>query len=118
MALLSKYKDIFGAPNTGAHSYRLFDIAIIDLVLSLFVAYVITLITYLIKKRNQKKNIDNKSVEKEMDCFTKCKQLDSGISFYKSLIINTVYILLIGIFAHALFGVNTKLNTILFGKLL
>ena len=29
---------------------------------------------------------------------------------------NTIYLLLTGIFAHALFGVNTKLNAILFGK--
>jgi len=27
---LCKYKDMFGAPNTGAHKYRLFNVAVID----------------------------------------------------------------------------------------
>jgi hypothetical protein len=31
---LCQYKDIFGKPMTGAHSYRLFDIAIVDAGLS------------------------------------------------------------------------------------
>ena len=30
MGSLCQYKDIFGKPNTGIHSYRLFDIAIVD----------------------------------------------------------------------------------------
>ena len=40
---LCKYKDIFGAPNTGAHRYRIFNIAIVDVLVTLIGAYVISL---------------------------------------------------------------------------
>jgi hypothetical protein len=33
---LCKYSNLFGAPNTGAHSYRLFDIAIVDVIATIF----------------------------------------------------------------------------------
>ena len=36
---LCQYKDIFGKPNEGAHSYRFLGIAIVDLFLTLLVAY-------------------------------------------------------------------------------
>jgi hypothetical protein len=42
----SKYKDIFGKEGEGAHSIRLFNIAIIDLVFTIFGAL---LISYMIK---------------------------------------------------------------------
>ena len=32
---LKQYKDIFGKPNEGVHSYRLFDVAIVDLLLTI-----------------------------------------------------------------------------------
>lgn len=35
------YKDIFGKPNTGAHSYRIFNIAIVDTIATLFFAWII-----------------------------------------------------------------------------
>jgi hypothetical protein len=38
---LCQYKDIFGAPNTGLHTYRIFDIAVIDLLSTIVVAYII-----------------------------------------------------------------------------
>ena len=38
---LCKYKDIFGKPNTGVHSYRIFNIAIVDLLLTILVAFII-----------------------------------------------------------------------------
>jgi hypothetical protein len=38
---LTKYANIFGAPNTGAHSYRIFDIAIVDAVGTILIAYLI-----------------------------------------------------------------------------
>ena len=38
---LCQYKDIFGKPNTGFHRYRLFDIAIVDVLLTIFVSYVL-----------------------------------------------------------------------------
>lgn len=36
-----KYKNMFGAPNTGLHKYRLFNVAIVDTVLTIVLAYVI-----------------------------------------------------------------------------
>jgi hypothetical protein len=39
---LCKYKDIFGKPNTGAHSSRIFNIAIIDTVLTIIIGYLIS----------------------------------------------------------------------------
>ncbi len=41
---LCKYKDIFGKPREGLHSYRIFDIAIVDLVLTILVAFLIKLL--------------------------------------------------------------------------
>ena len=38
---LCKYKDFFGKPNTGVHSYRIFGIAIIDTLLTIILAYAI-----------------------------------------------------------------------------
>lgn len=38
---LCKYKDIFGKPNEGVHSYRIFNIAIIDTVLTIILGYFI-----------------------------------------------------------------------------
>lgn len=38
---MCKYKDIFGAPNTGVHKYRLFDIAIVDTVLTIIGGYML-----------------------------------------------------------------------------
>jgi hypothetical protein len=34
MSLLCKYKNMFGIPNKGLHSYRIFNIAIVDLTLT------------------------------------------------------------------------------------
>ncbi len=42
---LCKYKDAFGKIGTGIHSYRVFDVAILDFVVTAIVAYIITLIT-------------------------------------------------------------------------
>ncbi len=39
---LCPYKTIFGNPNEGAHKYRLFDIAIVDLVSTIIAAYLIS----------------------------------------------------------------------------
>jgi len=32
------FKDIFGKPGTGAHSYRIFDVAVVDTVLTILLA--------------------------------------------------------------------------------
>ena len=39
---LCKYKDIFGKPGEGPHQYRIFNIAIIDTLLTMLLAYVIS----------------------------------------------------------------------------
>ena len=42
MALgLCRYKDIFGRPGEGAHSYRIVDIAVVDVVATVIVAFFI-----------------------------------------------------------------------------
>jgi len=38
---LCRYKDLFGRPREGAHAYRVFDIAVVDVVATVVVAYVI-----------------------------------------------------------------------------
>ena len=38
MFYFCKYKDILGKPGEGVHSYRLFDIAVIDVVLTIGLA--------------------------------------------------------------------------------
>jgi len=40
---LCKYKNIFGKPNTGVHSYKLFDLAIVDIAVTLLAVYAILL---------------------------------------------------------------------------
>ncbi len=39
--MLKDYSDIFGKPNTGVHSYRIFNIAIVDLIFTIIAAYFI-----------------------------------------------------------------------------
>lgn len=42
---LCKYKNLFGEPGKGPHSYRICNIAIVDVMLTFLLAFVITLIT-------------------------------------------------------------------------
>ena len=44
---LCKYKNILGEPGKGVHSYKIFNISIVDVILTLLVAYIIS---YLFKK--------------------------------------------------------------------
>jgi hypothetical protein len=39
---LCKYKDIFGRPREGAHAYRVFDIAVVDVAATVLVAVIIS----------------------------------------------------------------------------
>jgi NADH:ubiquinone oxidoreductase subunit 6 (subunit J) len=41
---LCDYKDIFGKPNEGVHKYRIYNIAVVDLVLTIIFAYVIAIL--------------------------------------------------------------------------
>jgi hypothetical protein len=38
---LCKFKDVFGKPNTGLHSIRIFNIAIVDVLMTVLLAYLI-----------------------------------------------------------------------------
>lgn len=38
---LCNYSDIFGKPNEGVHSFRILDIAVVDVVSTFFLAYLI-----------------------------------------------------------------------------
>jgi uncharacterized protein YqhQ len=42
---LCPYKNVFGAPSSGVHSYRLFDIAVVDVVFTILAAYTISMYT-------------------------------------------------------------------------
>ena len=39
---LSKYKNIFGEPGKGAHSFRIFNIAVVDVVATLILAWFVS----------------------------------------------------------------------------
>lgn len=41
----SKYRDIFGAPRTGVHSYRFLDTAVVDYVVTIVLAAIFTKVT-------------------------------------------------------------------------
>lgn len=45
MNSLCKYKNIFGKPNEGVHAYRIFNIAIVDVLLTVLAAYIISIFT-------------------------------------------------------------------------
>ena len=48
--MLCKYKDIFGKVGEGLHSYRLFNIAIVDVISTIFVAYLLKI--YIFPQRS------------------------------------------------------------------
>jgi uncharacterized membrane protein len=39
---LCRYKDIFGRPREGAHAYRVFDIAVVDVTATILLAFIIS----------------------------------------------------------------------------
>ena len=41
--MFCEYSDIFGNPNEGVHSYRLFNVAIVDVGLTILVAYLLSI---------------------------------------------------------------------------
>ena len=48
--MLCKYKNIFGKVGEGLHSYRLFNIAIVDVISTIFVAYLLKI--YIFPQRS------------------------------------------------------------------
>ena len=39
-----KYKNALGAPNKGVHAYRLFNISIVDVLLTILLAYILSIV--------------------------------------------------------------------------
>lgn len=85
--LLWKYSKIFGEPNKGVHSVRLFNIALIDALGTVIGIYLVH--KYI--ERKFKRKIP-----------------------YVHIVVPVVVIF---IFVHFLFGVNTTINTFLFGRI-
>jgi uncharacterized membrane protein YcaP (DUF421 family) len=85
---LCQYKNLFGAPRTGVHSYRIsiVDVATIDLLMTVGVAYIIS--KYAFDKDTKKTNYP----------------------FWITFLI----IFIIGIIAHRLFCVRTTVDKFLF----
>jgi hypothetical protein len=42
MCIFANHKDIFGKPNEGVHSIRLFDFAIVDIIMTFIGAYILS----------------------------------------------------------------------------
>lgn len=80
MSTLCQYKNVFGKEREGVHAVRIFDVAIVDVVLTFIAAYLIHII--------------------------------SGWN----LILVTILLFILGIIAHRLFCVNTKVNVLIFGE--
>ena len=83
---LCKYKDIFGKPGQGIHSIRLFDIAVIDVIMTIVAGY------YL-----HKYNLFNNLFGREF-------------SQYEIIIL----LFVLGIVFHKIFCVETKINSLIF----
>ena len=45
MCLFSKYKDIFGLPSQGVHAYKFLNTAIVDYILTIILAIVVSTVT-------------------------------------------------------------------------
>ena len=46
-SVLCKYSTIFGLPNTGLHRYRLFNLAVADIILTILGAYLISKVIHV-----------------------------------------------------------------------
>ena len=81
---LCQYADFFGKVGEGVHSYRIFDIAVVDLIMTIIAAYIIFKVL-------------------PVDIL---KKLPKGLEFLTILII----LLVIGIIMHRMFCVNTTVD--------
>ena len=88
-APLSRYKDACGKPREGLHSARLFGFAAADVLLTLAVGIALSAL---------------------LACL--CK----SCSFFLLLLVVVPTLFLLAVLVHRLFGVNTALNTMIFGK--
>jgi hypothetical protein len=91
--LFGKYRDIFGRPGMGVHSYRVFGIAVVDFAMTIaFAVFIWWLFFY-------KQSI-----------------AENATMFYKySLLWVCLFFILLGVVAHRLFCVNTTINKLIFG---
>ena len=89
---LCKYRNIFGAPRTGAHAYRLLGIAVVDLVATVVVAILFS--TYV-----SVKTASARPFRKWTIYFT--------LSF--------LTLIIMAIILHRIFCVNTTVNMAIFG---
>ncbi len=88
MINLCKYKDMFGKPDQGIHSYRIFNTAIVDVILSLVLVYIIYSI-------NVHYNVHDGNIY--------------------AFIVDLLGVFLTGITMHRLFCVNTSWNKKIYG---
>lgn len=86
---LCKYKNVFGEPNTGIHSIRLFNVAIIDVIATLLAAIVFHQVIFV-------------------------NLLNIGNTVKLWMVIVVFYLL--GILLHRLFCVRTTIDKLLFAK--
>ena len=68
----SKYKNLLGIPLTGIHKYRIFNTAIVDYIMALIFAAIVTFFTQI------------------------------------PLVLTTIFVLILGIILHMMFGVDTS----------
>jgi hypothetical protein len=93
---LCRFKDILGVPGKGLRQYRLFNIAIIDVIGTILLAFLVQfLIVFTIKKFGS-------NIHKYID----------GLFGY---IITLLCLIVLGIILHRVFCVNTTVNKYLFG---
>ena len=93
---LTKYKDIFGKPNEGVHSYRFLNLALVDIIVTIIFGILIGLILNKID--------DSKSQNKNL-----------RFSIFSFNIIKIIVLLfLLGIVLHRLFCVRTTIDRLLF----
>ena len=85
---LCKYSNIFGEPGKGAHSIRVFNIAIVDVILTIFFALLFSLIFKYGFKINS--------------------------TFLIIFLITTISLFILGIILHRLFCVKTTVDKLLF----
>ena len=84
---LCKYKNIFGEPNTGAHKKRVFDIAIVDVIVTIIAGVIIYLIMIKFKPH---------------------------LTGTKNLLYIILGMFILGIITHRIFCVRTTLDKLLF----
>jgi steroid 5-alpha reductase family enzyme len=87
---LCKYRNIFGVVGKGVHSYRIFNIAIFDVLL----AFILAIVIYVIAQNEG----------------------NTWVKQYVTLPTAIIIVFLLSIFSHRLFCVNTTIDKLLFSR--